>query len=100
MISKTLTMKVSIKYSNLSTNWHCSLLSLNLKGRDRASNTRQGSATLCYVLGYTAKKKNNHTMNGLDMNAVFEMHVQCAPDKNIIKWLDTILCYLNNSIGL
>lgn len=39
-------------------------------------------------------------MNGLDMNAVFEMHVQCAPDKNIIKWLDTILCYLNNSIGL
>lgn len=38
-------------------------------------------------------------MNGLDMNAVFEMHVQCAPDENI-KQLDTILCYLNNSIGL
>lgn len=28
-------------------------------------------------------------MTGLDVNAVFEMHVQCAPDKNITKRLDT-----------
>lgn len=39
-------------------------------------------------------------MNGLDTNAAFGMHVQCVPDKNIIKQLDTILCHLNNSIGL
>jgi len=39
-------------------------------------------------------------MNELDMNTVFEMHIQCAPDKNIIKQLDTILFYLNSSIGL